>query len=133
MSRISSGAILVLTLSRLSAPRHLSNTRTPSIPAIPHTPTLTDTTMSVTKQTIPYTTQRVILTSPKPLADVTNALHYELNAAKAGLLLMQTLANAKSRDDLEKGIAAITEGKRDFLYVLAKAPVSPSEALTYAH
>lgn len=75
--------------------------------------------MSVTKQTLTYTTQRVIVSSPKPIKAVIVALSNELNVEKAGFNLMQQLAAARTRGELEKAINGMTEGKRDFLYVLS--------------
>jgi hypothetical protein len=81
---------------------------------------------AVTKHTYTYHAQRVVLSSPKPLKAVISALHAELNAEKAGMTLMRILATAKTREDLEKGVNGLTEGKRDFLCVVICFPMARS-------
>ena len=74
--------------------------------------------MSINKQTFEYTVRHIVLSSPKPVKAVISALEHELNAEKAlAVGVMQMLATAKTREDIETGIGALTEGKRDFLYV----------------
>lgn len=69
----------------------------------------------INKEAFDYTVRQVVLSSPKPVKAVIAALESELNAEKAGVGLAQVFATAKSREDLENGIGALTEGKRDFL------------------
>ena len=73
--------------------------------------------MSVGKAVHSYTAQRVILSSPKPISEVIAALDEELNKANSGLAVLRVLATAQTKDDVDKGIGAMTEGKRDFMYV----------------
>ena len=75
-------------------------------------------TQSVVKDVRPYTAQRVMLTSPQSLKATLDALQDELNEKKSGLALFKLLATAKSKEELDRGIGAMTEGKRDFMYVL---------------
>ena len=74
--------------------------------------------MSVTKQTNTYTVHRVVVSSPKPIKAVVHDLDVELNVEKSGVHLMIKLASVNTRKDLEQAINGMTEGKRDFLYVL---------------
>ena len=72
---------------------------------------------SVTKTVVPYTAQRVTISSKKSIKDVLNALDAEVNKEKAGVNMMMMLANAKTKEDIDMGMKQLTEGKRDFVYV----------------
>ena len=70
--------------------------------------------MSVSKERQPYATERIILSSTKPIERVVAALQEEMNGAKAGQIGV-LLANAKDRAEIEKGMAELTEDKRLFV------------------
>ncbi len=79
----------------------------------------------LTKDVLSYTAQRVTFASPKPFKDVIAALDKELNASGAGIAVMQMLATAQSREEIEKGMNEMTDnGKRDFVYVSILSPYS---------
>ena len=71
----------------------------------------------VKKSVTSYTAQRVILTSAKPLKETLSLLDEELNREKAGLgVLFKVLGEVKTKEDVERSIGSLTEGKRDFMY-----------------
>ena len=78
---------------------------------------MTSVTGTVKRTLAPYTAQRVTLTSTKPLKQTLEALYEELNKDKAGLALLKMMATVKTKQDVVSGIDALTEGKRDFMWV----------------
>ena len=87
--------------------------------------------MSVGKEIHSYTAERVVLTSPKPLNEVLVALDEELNKANAGTAILQVLTTAKTKDEIDKGLGALAEGKRDFLYVALEISSITSHSFSY--
>ncbi|PSS22692.1 hypothetical protein PHLCEN_2v2989 [Hermanssonia centrifuga] len=71
----------------------------------------------VGKEVINYTAQRVVFTSTKPFKEVLAALDEELNKDKAGMRVLQLLATATSKEEIEQQLDAMLDGKRDFLQV----------------
>ncbi len=71
----------------------------------------------VGKEVINYTAQRVVFTSTKPFKEVLAALEEELNKDKAGMRVLQLLATATSKEEIEQQLDAMLDGKRDFLQV----------------
>ena len=71
--------------------------------------------MSVQKEVIKYTATRMVFSSSKPLPEVIAALEEELNKEKAGMGVLQLLGTAKDREEIERGLGSLLEGKRDFL------------------
>lgn len=71
----------------------------------------------VQKTVVPYTAQRVTLTSSKPLHATLAALYEELNKDKAGLAMRKLLGEATSKEEIDRKVGELTEGKRDFVYV----------------
>ncbi|KAH8102074.1 TT1751-like protein [Cristinia sonorae] len=74
---------------------------------------------TITKTLVPYSAQRVVITSPKPIKDVLDALDKEVNKEGAGVNIMRLLATAQSKEEIEKGMKELTEGKRDFVLFAA--------------
>ena len=72
---------------------------------------------AVQKDVISRSVQRVTLTSAQPLKVTLEVLHDELNIDKAGPRVFSLLETATSKEEIEKGMGAITEGTRDFVYV----------------
>ncbi|KAI0697435.1 hypothetical protein BC835DRAFT_1413671 [Cytidiella melzeri] len=75
--------------------------------------------MSVTKQTYGHHVQRIVLSSQRPFEAVISALNTELNKDNASPSISRVLARAKTRAELEQGVRALTEGKRDFVLFAA--------------
>ena len=74
-------------------------------------------TSDVKKDVTTYQAQRVTLTSPEPLKATLAALMDELNKDKAGMVVFEIMAKSRSKEEIERRIGELTEGKRDFLYV----------------
>ncbi|KAI0693876.1 hypothetical protein BC835DRAFT_1415633 [Cytidiella melzeri] len=72
--------------------------------------------MPVDIQAVPYTAQRLTLSSSKPLDAVLTALRDELNADRAGSNLLLKIKDIKSAEELHAFVSTMTEGKRDFVY-----------------
>ena len=74
-------------------------------------------TSVVKKNVLTYQTQRITLTSSKPLKETMTELMAELNKNKPGLVVFEILAKSRRREEIEGTIGELTEGKRDFVYV----------------
>lgn len=70
--------------------------------------------MSVNKNVETYAAKRVVLSSPRPIDEVVAALYEATNKKKEGQVA-RLLATSKNREELECGMAELTEGKRDFV------------------
>ncbi|KAI0366516.1 TT1751-like protein [Pilatotrama ljubarskyi] len=69
----------------------------------------------MTKSVVEYTGRRVTYQTSLPFAEVAARLEKELNKPKGGAALFHVLGTAKSKAELERGIAELTGG-RDFIY-----------------
>ncbi|KAI0078083.1 TT1751-like protein [Panus rudis PR-1116 ss-1] len=76
-------------------------------------------TNTITKDVLAYTAQRVTLSSKKPIQETLAAVDAELNKVGAGIEIMKILATAQNKEDIEKGMEKLTEGKRDFVFFAA--------------
>ena len=79
--------------------------------------------MSVNKHVQAYTAKRVVLSSPRPIEQVVADIHEATNKEKEGHVAV-LLATAKDREGIERGMDALTEGKRSFLFVPQLVPIS---------
>lgn len=70
--------------------------------------------MSVSKEVLAYTAKRVILSSSKPVKQVIADLNEELNGPKAAQIRAM-LDNAKDREQIDKGMAELTNSNRPFV------------------
>ncbi|EKM53493.1 uncharacterized protein PHACADRAFT_259909 [Phanerochaete carnosa HHB-10118-sp] len=75
--------------------------------------------LTVSSESHSYTAQRVILTSSKPFDKVIAALDEETN--RAGPHVGEVLGSAKSKEEIEQGMSALTDsGKRTFVFFSAQ-------------
>ena len=71
---------------------------------------------TVKKDVLSRPVQRITLTSAQPLKATLEALHDELNVDKAGgPEIFKLMRTATSKEEIDEGIGAMTEGKRDFM------------------
>ncbi|KAI0357709.1 TT1751-like protein [Trametes cingulata] len=69
----------------------------------------------MSKRVVEYTGRRIIYETPLPFAEVAARLERELNKPAGGAAVSRVLGSAKTRDELERGVEALTHG-RDFVY-----------------
>lgn len=70
----------------------------------------------VSKTVVPFTAERVTLSSTKPAKDVLAALDAEVRNDKDNNVV-QMIFSARNKDQLEQGMGNLTDGKRDFMFV----------------
>lgn len=72
--------------------------------------------MSATKSIVEYTGKRITYETPLSFAEVSARLEKELNKPGGGVAVFRVLGTSKTKEELEAGINALTEG-RDFVHV----------------